>query len=102
MTYKLRNFIWLIFLESGTKNPQFDKLVIPYDCQFIVIQSKNATTYALTEIYTLKKRFFALDFGTWTKDFGLRTTDDSFYRRRTNFQSSELRVVANSEIEVSN
>ena len=89
----MRNFIWLIFLGNGTTNVQFKHLIIPYDCEFIVIQSKNGRIYTLTEIFTVKNQFFSLDFGTYVRGLGLQTEDGGFYNRRSNLHKIGLRVV---------
>ena len=99
-TIKMQNFVWLIFPGNDVQKIQFTELAIPYDCEFIVIQSKNSTAFTLTELYTVKNKFFSLDYGTWTRDFGLKTTNGNFYSRRTNLQRTELRVLTHPEGEV--
>ena len=41
-----------------------------------------------------------MDFGTWDRNAGLKTANDSFYSRRSNFQKTELRVLADFERDV--
>lgn len=90
--HKRQNFVWLAFLEKETENFQNHNLKVPYDCEFIVIQSENETAKKLTEIYEVKNRSFALDFGTWDRNFGLKVPNVGFYIRRYNFQKTEIQV----------
>ena len=38
-----------------------------------------------------------MEFGTWMPNINLQIANDSFYRKRLNFQGSELQVVSDSE-----
>lgn len=99
-THKLQNFIWLMFLNDGTKNLQNHKLNIPYDCEFIVIQPRNETVYRLTEIFTVKNKSFSLNLGAWERGYGLKVPNISFYLRRIDFQNTEMEVLSHSRFEV--
>lgn len=91
-----------MFLENETQNLQNHKLNIPYDCEFVVIQPKNETTYELTEIFAVKGKSFALDFGTWDKNSGSKIRNVSFYQRRLNLEKTEIKLLSNIEKMVGN
>lgn len=90
----MQNFIWLVYVENQIQNPQ--KLEIPYDCEFILIQFEKGARYKLTEIYTVKRKSFSLEFGAWDKGLHLKSSMH-FYGRRLNFQKVELRVVCRKD-----
>lgn len=58
--------------------------------------------YKLTEIYEVKNRSFTLNFGQWSKNFGLEVSNISFYQRRFNLQNVEIGILTSQDIEVSN
>lgn len=41
-----------------------DASIIPYDCEFIIIETEE-TGYTLLEVYGLKNKTFIFDFGKW-------------------------------------
>lgn len=73
-----------------------EKFTIPYDCEFIIIQRQNNTMFKFTEIYKIKDNAFSLDFGFRNEIIGLKISNDSFYRRRFNFQKSEARILSSN------
>lgn len=96
-SYQLQNFIWIVFPTNLTETSQINQLIIPYDCEFIVVQSKIGTGYELKEIYTVKNKLFTLDFGIWDKNFGLRHSNESFYRRKSNFNAIEIDILSDDD-----
>ena len=114
-SYKLTNFVWVVFIKkfmvniipiqlysiqfkNGTHFPS--QLTIPYDCEFVAIRPHNGTTYKLTEMYRIKSKFFSLDYGVWDEVRGLKVQNLGFYRRRSNFQKIEMRLISITSLPV--
>lgn len=80
-------------MDREMQDPYQYKSLIPFDCEFILIQPKNKTIH-LTEIYSVNRKIFSFDFGTWAKDSNLIASNVNFYRRRMNFQRSKINVLS--------
>ena len=95
ISYKMAFFKWLIFLTDpkADRTHYRDKLIIPYNCEFIVIQARNSTNYQLTEYYEIKSSSYSLDFGTWDSNSGLRGPDVTFYSKRINMHRNRIMVI---------
>lgn len=84
----LKYYTWLLFDENIN-------ISIPYDCEFIIVQTKDKNIYKLSEIYSIKNQTFRNDFGTWDYKFGFDKSENrTFYWRRLNFNGSEIESVA--------
>ena len=88
----MAQYNWIVFLVNSQEN--LATLIVPYNCEFILIQSENSATYALTEYYAVKNKSFLFDFGAWDNDIGLKQTNIPFYRRRVNLQKSVVTVAS--------
>lgn len=64
------------------------ELIPPYDGHFITVSQINYTSYKLSEIYTLKKKKMANDYGTWDVYEGLNVFSENFYLRRSNMNNT--------------
>lgn len=78
---------------------QIKEIQIPYDYEIIVIYTNSEMTYTLTEVYTIRGQFFSSNFGIWesNKDFGLKTSNTSFYQRRSNCRKAEVWILIQEE-----
>lgn len=80
-SFVFSRFIWLVFL-SNFQSIKDENLAIPYDCEFIAIQSENGSNFKLTEIYEVQKNKFLSNFGVWDYTSGLKISKKTFYERR--------------------
>lgn len=81
--------------ESAIESRKKD-LIIPYNCEFIIVEAKNSG-YKLTEIYSLKNKTFTFEYGVWDLNQGLKCTDLSFYWRRINLSGVEIKTLVTAE-----
>ena len=92
--HQWQKFIWLVFVENLLET---NALLIPLDCEFILIEFVNKSIYKMAEIYTVKNKSFSLEFGTWDIN-GLSSSKRGFYRRRENFQGVKLTMWYSGEV----
>lgn len=89
-SHHLSQFIWLIFTNS--KEIHNYRLNVPYDCEFIIIQSDVGMTYTLTEIYQIDNSLFRLNFGHW--EWNAPNFKDTFkYQRRLNLNNTVIALI---------
>lgn len=89
--YRMMNhYTWIAFVED--EQSIRTELMVPFDCEFIIVQKNNRNDYELTEIYEIENRTFFLDFGMWSQERGLRIVNESFYSRRRDLNQSEILV----------
>lgn len=72
------------------RTPRFQ---IPYDCRFIIIQPFQEK-YKLTEVYTVEKNTFYLDYRMWNSKHGLQVDDTFFLAKRQNLNKTEILLLA--------
>lgn len=87
----MSQFIWMVFTDS--EKIQSYHLNIPYDCDFIIIQSLHGFSYKLTELYQVEKSKFYLDFGNWASNRSSITSKFK-YRRRANLNGTKILMVS--------
>lgn len=85
---QMSRFTWLVFLENR-QSVFTNELIIPYNCEAVIIQKRNEGDYKLTEFYTVKNKPFTYDLAEWSH--GLKITNLSQYYRRLNVNGTELR-----------
>lgn len=89
--YRVSEFTWLIFLENLVDDYEFYKqLIVPYNCEFIIVSSVDENKYNLHEVYNIKNLTEVYDFGIWERSIGLSVTNIPLYRRRINLKNAEL------------
>ena len=95
----MAHFKWLVFVQDlGTYIEGNHKLIVPLNCEFIVINKENSATYKVTEYYDIKNASFYFDFGIWDKDFGLNVTKLTFRKRRSNLHKREIVVISRGDV----
>lgn len=92
ISYRISQFTWLIFLEKSYSKEFYERLLIPYNCEFFSVHPVNVTNYVLTEIYKLKNITKIFEFGTYDYNQGLKITNISTVVRRLDFNKTELIV----------
>lgn len=91
--YLSRN-VWVIF----NKTRDFKRIYIPYNCQFIAIESENDQDFNISEIYNTRiytNDFYISNFGKWEEENNLRIFKNDFYQRRFNMNDTFLVVINN-------
>jgi hypothetical protein len=84
---------WMLFLDTRWPLDEFfSDVYIPFDCEFVVVQSARDEGVILTEVYRVSPSFplQKYRFGTWSAGDGLFCTDKGFYQRRDNLQGLAL------------
>ena len=94
--YKISLFTWLIFLEekSSVISKVNHDIIVPYDCEFIIIQPKGNKTGILTEVFTVNGNSFFNDYGSWDAEYGSDISDEFFYLRRRDLNQSEILMIS--------
>lgn len=97
----MSQYLWLVFVKNLDllKDPK-NELAIPYDCEFIIIQSHSRGKFKLKEIYKIENRTFLLDFGTLDSYKGLKTKNLFLYIRRRNLNQSEIVIVFDVSLKI--
>lgn len=91
----MKSMIWLVFIKNTKSVSENDGLLINYQWKFFIARPENSTTYELMEVYTVKKKLFIDNFGTWNREHGLTNIPDiSFYTRRIDLNGTELTTIA--------
>ena len=98
-SYRLSWFTWILFLDSSKPNIFHIDKIIPFNCEFIVVQEIQDNIYKLTEVYGLRNKAFTFDFGTWN-DGLLRISNLSFYWRRLNLNETVITAVGFQEAQI--
>lgn len=80
---------WLVFSKNFMSVPMNRTKYINFNCQFIIVQRTNSTTYQLTEMYVVKNRTFFQHFGLWNQGW-INVDDSPFYSKRSNLSGIEL------------
>lgn len=83
----MSRFTWFVFLKNQQSTFSND-LIVPYNCEFVIIQETRESIYKLTEFYLVKNKTFHYNFGIWDHD--LTITNFSMYSRRLNVNGTEL------------
>lgn len=90
--FTMPDFDWIIILKPGERiNPDtFIKLaiIIPIDCQFLIIYRKDEKNYDILELYNFRKfgKLSIKRFGYWNIENGLQATEDYIFWRRCDLQ----------------
>jgi hypothetical protein len=88
---------WMLFLDTTWPLDEFfSGVYIPFDCEFVVVQSAGDEGVILTEVYRVSPSFplQKYRFGTWSAGDGFFCTDKGFYQRRDNLQGLALKTAS--------
>lgn len=88
--HRVSKFSWLVFLEEPLNEEFYEGLLVPYNCEFIIVYSIDKIKFELVEIYNLKNLTFSSNFGIWEPSSGVLITNVSLFRRRINFNNTGL------------
>lgn len=86
-------FTWVVILEQDhLTHTNMADIFIPYNCQFIIVDSINTTSYRINEIYKIKEhtKLISKEIGTWVLDDGLTCVTGYFYERRMDLEGTEM------------
>ena len=95
-------YIWLTFQDSTIN---FTKSYIPYNCQFIVIESEDGQNFNLREFYNTRiytKDLFVTNFAKWNKKNDLEISEPDFYQRRFDTNQSSLVIISSYLVGIKN
>lgn len=92
----LSSLAWIVFFTGSWDYIQ--RLHVPYDCVFFIVVGSQFG-YEIFEFYSLKGYPFIRFFGYWTEGFGIvRSSNEPFYQRRTNFNGAQLVLLRNHPV----
>lgn len=84
----------MLFLDSSnTLEEFFAYIIVPFDCEFIVVQQRDGHVI-LTEVYRVSATYplQTLALGKWTAERGLVVPTVGFYKRRNNLEGLVLKT----------
>jgi hypothetical protein len=94
-TNTLSNRRWLLFLDSATTpNEFFADIFIPFDCEFLVVQTAYGDVeVSVTEVYHVHptRALQMYRVANWTSGSGLTWSTIAFHHRRRNLQAIVLK-----------
>lgn len=91
---KMSNYVWFAFVnDQNPMKKSNNMLVIPYDCEFIIIQPTNDSNFKITEIFTIENMIFYLEYGDWDFQNGLKVNDKFVYLRRSNLNGTHIFMI---------
>lgn len=98
MIYRTRRFLWLVFVESYENfKIDWEKLLAPYNCEFIICFPVSDATYKFVEVYKLKNRVFFYESGFFQKN-AMSIPDSYLYLRRMDLNGTILEVSSPPEV----
>ena len=86
------HYKWLVFVESyDSFKSDWEKLLAPYNCEFIICFPTKRDTYKLMEVYKLKNRMFSNEFGIFENN-QISLPDTYLFWRRMNLNGTKLEI----------
>lgn len=90
-------YTWTVFRSVSDILQKSENMYIPYNCQFIVIDSEDGKNFYMSEVYDVRfavRKLYTRYFGFWSKNTGLELVSSDFYQRRFHMNGTWITVIA--------